>query len=338
MSTPAATRVARPLARRSSAPVWWRALLGVAMLAGAGVLALQRWSTEDIPGWLLPALLFLLSLGLTWSPLDGAFGQDARRLNVQGLFRRDDWLRLFVGFGLGITALGWFATWDYTESIAVRSIVTSVVVVLGVALMLAPWWLRLIRQVSIERMERIREHERAEIAAHLHDSVLQTLTLIRARADEPETVSRLARAQERDLRSYLYADRADPSDSVATALADAIAEVEDVHSVAIDTVTVGDAPLSANLAAAVAASKEAATNAARHGIGPISVYAEVTADAFEVFVRDGGPGFDADAIPEDRMGIRQSIMGRVQRHHGRAVVQSNEGGKTEVTITVPKES
>lgn len=311
--------------------------MGLALLVAAGVLAVQRWSTDDLPGWLMPLLLFLVSLGLVWSPLDGAFGQDARRLDVQGLFRRDDWLRLLVGFTLGLTALGWFASWDYTESVLVRSIVTSLVVVLGVALMLAPWWLRLIRQVSIERTERVREHERAEIAAHLHDSVLQTLTLIRARANDPDAVSRLARAQERDLRAYLYADRPDPSDSVATALKDAVAEVEDSHSVVIDAVTVGDTPLTANLSAAVAATREATANAARHGIGPISVYAEVTDADVEIFVRDAGPGFDVDAIPADRLGIRQSIVGRVERHGGQASVASTPGGRTEVSISVPKE-
>ncbi|WP_152649145.1 sensor histidine kinase [Demequina flava] len=337
MTTPQATRVARPLERRSNAPAVWRALIGIALLVGAGVLALQRWGTDDLPGWLMPLLLFLASLGLTWSPLDGAFGQDARRLDVQGLFRRDDWLRLLVGFTLGIVALGWFATWEYTESVALRSVVASVVIVLGIALMLAPWWLRLIRQVSIERTERIREHERAEIAAHLHDSVLQTLTLIRARAEDPDAVSRLARAQERDLRAYLYADRPDPSDSVATALKDAIADVEDSQSVVIEAITVGDAPLTENLRAAVAATREATANAARHGIGPISVYAEVTATEVEIYVRDGGPGFDPATIPEDRLGIRQSIIGRIERHHGHAAVQSAPGSRTEVSITVPKE-
>ncbi len=317
--------------------MWWRALLGLALLGGATLLAFQRWGTEDIPGWLLPTLLFLVSLGLTWSPLDGAFGQDARRLDVSGLFRRDDWLRLLVGFALGITALGWFAMWDFTDSLALRSVVTSLVVVVGVALMLAPWWLRLLRQVSIERTERVREHERAEIAAHLHDSVLQTLTLIRARANEPDTVARLARSQERDLRAYLYANRPDPADSVATAIADVVADVEDAYGVVFDTVTVGDAPLTDNLRAAVAAAREAAANAARHAVGPYSLYAELTADQCEVFVRDGGPGFDPEDIGHDRWGIRQSIVGRVQRHHGQAVVQSAPGSRTEVSICVPRE-
>ncbi|WP_143340433.1 sensor histidine kinase [Demequina sp. NBRC 110057] len=336
MTTAPTPRVARPLQRRRGAPVWWRALGGVAMLAIAGVLAFDRWGGEDLPGWLIPLILFLVSLALTWSPLDGAFGQDPWRLDVSGLFRRDDWWRLLIGLALGITALWWFALWDYTDSMAVRSVVTTLVILLGLGLMLAPWWMRAIRQVSIERQARIREHERAEIAAHLHDSVLQTLTLIRARATDPDAVARLARAQERDLRAYLYGERRDPDASVATAVAEAIGEVEDAHSVVVDTVTVGDAPLTEDLRAAVAATREAAKNAARHGIGPISVYAELTADAFEVFVRDAGPGFDPRAIPDDRLGIRQSIIGRVERHGGHAEIHSSPGGRTEVALSIPR--
>ncbi|WP_084127822.1 sensor histidine kinase [Demequina sp. NBRC 110055] len=336
MTTAPAPRVARPLQRRRNAPAIWRGLGGLALLVIAGVLAFDRWGGEDLPGWLIPLVLFLLSLGLTWSPLDGAFGQDAWRLDVSGLFRRDDLWRLVVGVTLGITALWWFALWDYTDRMWVRSIVTTVVVILGLGLMLAPWWLRAIRQVSIERQARIREHERAEIAAHLHDSVLQTLTLIRSRATDPDAVARLARAQERDLRAYLYGERRDPDASVATAIAEAIGEVEDAHSVVIDTVSVGDAPLTPDLRAAVAATREAAKNAARHATGPISVYAELTAKAFEVFVRDAGPGFDPGAIPDDRLGIRQSIMGRVERHGGHAEIHSSPGARTEVAIVVPR--
>lgn len=334
--TTAPARATHPLQRRRNAPAIWRALGGVALLIIAAVLAVDRWGGEDLPGWLIPLVLFLISLGLTWSPLDGAFGQDAWRLDVSGLFRRDDWLRLFVGLAIGITSLWWFALWDYTDNMVVRAIVTTAVVLVGLGLMLAPWWLRAIRQVSIERQARIREHERAEIAAHLHDSVLQTLTLIRSRASDPDAVARLARAQERDLRSYLYGERRDPDASVATAIAEAIGEVEDAHSVVVDTVTVGDAPLTPDLRAAVAATREAAKNAARHGIGPISVYAELTAGEFEVFIRDGGPGFDPAAIPDDRLGIRQSIIGRVERHGGHAEIHSSPGGRTEVALSIPR--
>lgn len=317
-------------------PTVWLVLAGVGVLAVAGVLAFDRWGTEDMPPWIIPAVVFVAGLALVWSPLDGAFGQDARRLNVAGIFRRDAWLRLGIGLVLGIAALWWFATWKYTDQVVTRAIVTPLVVAVGLALLIAPWWMRLIRQVSIERDERIREHERLEIAAHLHDSVLQTLTLIRARAHDPEAVARLARAQERDLRSYLYQHRPDVDESVEAAMMQAVAEAEDAHAVAIEVVCVGDAPVDDELLAAVQAAREAVANAARHGHEPITVYAELTPTEYEVFVRDGGPGFDVDAVPEDRLGIRQSIVGRVVRHGGSAEVRSDVGGRTEVTIVMPR--
>lgn len=314
----------------------WLVLAGLAVLGVAAVLAFNRWGTEDIPEWIIPLVVYWSGVGLVWSPLDGAFGQDARRIDLAGIFRNDAWLRLLVGLVLGIGALWWFAAWDFTENAVARAIVTPIVVALGGALLAAPWWLRLIRQVSIERDERIREHERAEIAAHLHDSVLQTLTLIRARATDPEAVSRLARAQERDLRSYLYQERVSVEESVEAAISAAVAEAEDANAVAIEVVCVGDGPVDDTLGAAVLAAREAVINAARHGREPISVYAELTATRYEVFVRDSGPGFDPDNVPDDRLGIRQSIVGRVVRHGGSAEVRSAPGDRTEVTIVMPR--
>lgn len=336
MTSPQTTPVATPLARRRGVPAVWLALGGVAVLTVAGVIAYERWGDEPLPQWLIPIVIYVAGLGLVWSPLDGAFGQDARRLNVAGIFRRDAWLRLVVGLLLGVAALWWFAMWKYTDSMVTRAIVTPLVVAAGAALLIAPWWMRLIRQVSIERDERIREHERLEIAAHLHDSVLQTLTLIRARAHDPEAVARLARAQERDLRSYLYQHRPNVDESVEAAIRHAVAEAEDANAVTIEVVCVGDAPVDDTLLAAVQAAREAVANAARHGMEPITVYAELTSDLYEVFVRDGGPGFKVEAVPDDRLGIRQSIVGRVARHGGSAEVRSAPGERTEVTIMMPR--
>src|SRR5690554_4094833 len=328
--------VVAPLTRRRGTPTVWLVLAGTAVLVVAGALAFDRWGTEDMPPWIIPAVVFIAGLALVWSPLDGAFGQDARRLNVAGIFKRDAWVRLGVGLVFGIAALWWFAAWKYTDDAMTRVIVTPLVVAVGAAMLIAPWWLRLIRQVSIERDQRIREHERLEIAAHLHDSVLQTLTLIRARAHDPEAVARLARAQERDLRSYLYQHRPNVDESVEAAIMLAVAEAEDANAVAIEVVCVGDAPVDDALHAAVQAAREAVANAARHGHEPITVYAELTATEYEVFVRDGGPGFDVATVPEDRLGIRQSIVGRVARHGGSAQVRSAPGGRTEVTIVMPR--
>ncbi len=230
----------------------------------------------------------------------------------------------------------WFARWEFTDQPVIRIVMVPPAIIVAFVLLLGPWLLRLVRQVRVERSERIREFERAEIAAHLHDSVLQTLTLIRKHSDDPAAVAKLARAQERDLRTYLYQDRRTEAESVATALAAAISAVEDAHAVAIDVVSVGDAPTDKPMRAAVAAAREAAANAAKHGISPISVYAEVSEDRYEVFVRDSGPGFNPKRIRADRLGIRESIMGRVERHGGSAAVTSRRGESTEVHISVPR--
>lgn len=330
-------RIARPLERTRAPSQWWRALIGIALLAIAGVLIINRSGADGLAPWSIPVIVFALGLVLVWSPLDSVTLEDARRPKLSGLFGRDAWLRLVLGLAMTIGALWWFATWQFTDDAVRRAIIVPLVVLGALALVLAPWWLRLIRQVGVERQERVREFERAEIAAHLHDSVLQTLTLIRAKANDPDAVTRLARAQERDLRSYLYQDRRSEDESVATALTLAVNSVEDEQGIVVDVVSVGDAPTDQRLWAAIKAAREATSNAARHGIGPVSVYAELTAHTYEVFVRDSGPGFDPAAVPADRLGIKQSIVGRVERQGGVASVHSVPGERTEVSISVPRE-
>src|SRR4051812_5814317 len=170
------------------------------MVATAVVLAIGNDDDKRVPPWLIPLMIYAAALVLVWSPLDAVVSADARRPDVVSLVSRDAWLRIVVGLIAAAFAVWMFAVSDFTDDSFQRTWVTVAVSVLATALLLAPWWLRLIRQVNVERESRVREFERAEIAAHLHDSVLQTLTLIRAHAAEPETVSRLARAQERDLR------------------------------------------------------------------------------------------------------------------------------------------
>ncbi|MDN4478182.1 sensor histidine kinase [Demequina lignilytica] len=336
--TASSARLAHPLERRRTAPQWWRALVGGVLLAIAIALLAHRFHWAQLSWWLLPLLVFIIGVVLVWSPLENAVQLDARRPDVVALFSREVWLRMLAGLALAIGALWWFAQADPDWNPVVRALAIPLVIVVGLGLLLAPWWLRLIRQVRIERERRVREFERAEIAAHLHDSVLQTLTLIRAKADDPAAVARLARAQERDLRTYLYQERQSAAASVAVALAEAIAEVEDRQGVEIELVTVGDTQTTGALHAAVRAVAEAATNAARHAVPPYSVYAEVTERAFEAFVRDGGPGFDPEAIPEGRLGIRESIVGRVARFGGTATVASVPGGRTEVAIVIHPEA
>jgi signal transduction histidine kinase len=171
------------------------------------------------------------------------------------------------------------------------------------------------------------------VAAHLHDSVLQTLALVQRRADDPREVAALARRQERELRAWLNESR--PTGTFATALDAAASEVEGDHHVPIEVVTVGDAPLDDRTAALVAAVREALVNASKFaGPEPIAVYAEVEDGRFEVFVRDRGPGFDPEAVPADRRGVRDSIVGRMERHGGTATVHSRPGQGTEVELVL----
>ena len=199
-----------------------------------------------------------------------------------------------------------------------RDVILPVAVVLiAVTIILAPWWIRLVRGLTAERAARIRSQERAEVAAHLHDSVLQTLALVQKRADDPREVAALARRQERELRAWLNNTRPAGTATLAGALEAAAAEVENDHHVPIEVVTVGDGPLDERAGALVAATREALVNASKFaGPEPIALYAEVEDGRAEVFVRDRGPGFDPEAAPADRRGVRDSIIARMERHGG----------------------
>jgi len=211
----------------------------------------------------------------------------------------------------------------------------SLLGVAGLGLIVWPWVYRLTSDLSEERRARIRSQERADVAAHLHDSVLQTLALIQKQAHDPRMVSTLARAQERDLRAWLYDDPARTPDTLAAALRVAAADVEDRHGVAVEVVTVGDRPLDAEVEALALACREAMQNAARHsGADKVDVFAEVTADGVEVYVRDRGRGFDPEAVPLDRLGVRGSIVDRMRRHGGAAEIRSGPGEGTEVRLSL----
>ncbi len=204
------------------------------------------------------------------------------------------------------------------------------------ALLILPLFARLVRSLASERSARIREQERAELAAHLHDSVLQTLALIQKRAEDPREVASLARHQERDLRRWLFERPGEVGgDSVRAALQRAVGEVEELQRVPIEAVIVGDQPLDARLDALVPAAREALTNAAKFaGTDRIDLYAEIDERRVEVFVRDRGCGFDLDQMPDDRRGVRDSIVGRVERHGGRVAIRTAPGEGTEVQLTM----
>ena len=207
----------------------------------------------------------------------------------------------------------------------------------GLALLAGPWLWRLANDLIEERSSRIRSQARAEMAAHLHDSVLQTLALIQ-RAKEPREMASLARTQERDLRAWLYG-RAPSVHGVRLRDAiDALAgRLERQHQLKIEAVVVGDAELDDDLRALVSACNEAVLNAAKHaGVSDVSVYVEVEDDQVTAFVRDAGSGFDPAAVPADRRGIAESIVLRMERHGGTAEIRSRPEAGTEVVLHLPR--
>jgi len=218
----------------------------------------------------------------------------------------------------------------------------AMVGIAGIVLILGPWWLRIARDLVVERQARARAEERADIAARVHDSVLQTLALIQRRAENPQQVIQLARAQERELRSWLFDGRAPGSldGQVATFAAGVRLIQQDVeaqHGVAVEAVTVGDCELDDNLSALLAAAREATVNAVKwSGASVVSVFAEVEPAEVSLFVRDRGRGFDPAAVPDDRKGLAESVRARMARRGGSATIRSVQGEGTEVSLTMPR--
>ncbi|MBE3073631.1 MAG: ATP-binding protein, partial [Actinobacteria bacterium] len=269
---------------------------------------------------------------LAWSQLDEA--ERSKWLVRGGADRRAGLVRLGIGITLatiGVVVLatqgrGLVGLWDVG--------IAAVAVLAGAGLIAAPWGVRLWVDLRAEQAQRIRETERADIAGHLHDSVLQTLALIQRKAGDPAEVVRLARAQERELRGWLYAGPLGSQASLASAVTEVAHEVEDLHGIPIELVVTGDRPLDAGGAALVRALREALLNAVRHGAAPVSAYVEVGSGSVDAFVRDHGPGFDLAAVPQDRFGVRESILGRMSRHGGSAALRRLEHG-TEVSLSLP---
>jgi signal transduction histidine kinase/phage shock protein PspC (stress-responsive transcriptional regulator) len=247
-----------------------------------------------------------------------------------------------IGVGVTLVVAAAIVFLQFTGALAAATDVALAALVVAIALVVifAPWFVRLLTSLSAERAERIRSQERAEVAAHLHDSVLQTLALVQKRAGDPREVAALARRQERELRSWLSgaSPQAAGERRLAAALQAAAEEIEQAHGVAVDVVAVGDAPLDRDGEALVAAAREAMLNAAKFAgdSAPVAVYAEAGEERLEVFVRDRGPGFDPAQVPADRRGVRESIVGRMERHGGRAAIHASPGGGTEVELVMER--
>ncbi|MGB0099390.1 MAG: PspC domain-containing protein [Nocardioides sp.] len=319
--------------------------VALAALGFGAVLLLEAVLGRGAVFW--PVLIAVVGVGLLWRQADEA--QRERWLDTTGridpvrvVFGRGGWASYArVGAGLGLLVLA-IVIWSVNAgslAMARDVVAASLLAIVGLGIVVGPWIYRLASDLSDERAERVRTQERADVAAHLHDSVLQTLALIQNNADDAPTVARLARAQERDLRAWLYAGESTDERSVASALRGLAARVEDEYAVSVDVVAVGDADLDEPLAPVVRAAGEAVTNAAKHaGTGQVDVYAEVTDVAVDVFVRDRGIGFDPAAVPGDRHGVRHSIVDRMERHGGSAEIRSAPGEGTEVRLHLDRQS
>ncbi|MBD7995130.1 PspC domain-containing protein [Arthrobacter sp. Sa2CUA1] len=307
-------------------------LIGLMLLLAAAAVVAQRLGAEINLGLLLPFAAIAAGAVLAWSQLDAT--RRAGLVAGAGADRKSGLTRLIIGLLLVIAGFLLIVSGSITWDVLMAAVLAALAVLAGVALVLAPWGVKYWRAFQAERAGRIRQTERAEIAAHLHDSVLQTLALIQNRAGSESEVIKLARAQERELRQWLYADPEKGTGTLADALKGVAAEVEDSFGHPVDFVAVGTAELTVQSSALVQAARAALFNAAQHAGGQISLYLECRPDAAEVFVRDRGSGFDQDAVPEDRLGLRESIVGRMQRHGGTAGVKSSSAG-TEIHLALP---
>ncbi len=293
-------------------------------LAAAAAILIRRNASQDERVWI---------------------NQDLAPMFTTGTGRRPRWtlsLRILAGVLLGVGGL-LVLILGHPTSAALRPVAGAVLVIAAIVVVFGPWWLGLVRDLMAERQARALAEERTQIAAHVHDSVLQTLALIQRSADDPKHVVRLARAQERELRSWLFEGR--PPGTVggeAATLAEGIGalqrQVEADHGVTVQIVVVGDCDLTDGLRALLEAAREATVNSAKwSGATQVSLYAEVEPDAVTCFVRDRGRGFDPEDVPEDRQGIAQSIRARMARFGGTAEVRSSPGEGTEVELTTPRD-
>jgi signal transduction histidine kinase len=326
---PVADADAAPVAPGAAEEPSRRQALGLTLF-GVGALVLvtnmATWGNSDL---VLPLLLVCVGLAVIWRQLD-----TDRPLARPGV----PWA-LAGGIALGVAGVVLLLATTGQLANARNGFAATLVILVGVALATAPVWRRLLVSREVERTARVRSEERAAVAAHLHDSVLQTLALIQRHAEDPKAVARLARSQERELRTWLYEPATAAGGTWAALVSGMVAEVESDHALTVESVVVGDAPVDDALAALGAATREALVNAAKHsGATSADLYAELTPERVAVFVRDRGAGFDPASVPADRRGLRDSVTGRLARLGGTATVRSAPGDGTEVELLLPREA
>jgi signal transduction histidine kinase/phage shock protein PspC (stress-responsive transcriptional regulator) len=338
-----AARRERTRGRRGS----WRIAMGVGLLTISVLLVFRQlgvwWSDALVWPLALAAFGVALLWGLTRQVPEPGAEEEAEAPEAVSPFAGEPGERAGkvsrAMFGVAfVVAAALLVLWKAGAlSKGGDAALAALVVTISLVLISAPFWWSMARRLGAEKMARVRSQERAEVAAHLHDSVLQTLALMQKTAGDPDEVAKLARRQERELRSWLAGgEPARPSERLADALRAAAEEVEEAHGAPVDAIVVGDAPLDERMEALVAAAREALTNAAKFAsdAGPVHLYAEIENGSARVFIDDRGPGFDPNAIPSDRRGVRESIIGRMKRYGGRAEIRSGPGEGTEVELAV----
>lgn len=318
--------------RRIRLPSLGRAV-GIGLVI-AGILALLwilgLWFQGNL-AW--PVVLGAIGFAVLWARGDGSGG----RWNLETIGAPLSPARFAIGAFLIVAGMGVFLAASTSLDAVGNVLLAMIVALVGAALLAGPWVWSMGRQLVEERSSRVRSEERAEMAAHLHDSVLQTLALIQRSQSERE-MSSLARTQERELRAWLYG-RA--PELAGVRLRDAIdsmaGRIERQHQVSVEAVVVGDAEMDERLRSLVNACAEAVANAAVHsGSTAISLYVEVEDDEVTAFIRDHGAGFDPATVPSDRRGIADSIVGRMERHGGTATITSRPGTGTEIVLKLPR--
>jgi signal transduction histidine kinase len=320
----------------------WGMLLALTAL-GAGLLWIVQSSGLGISSQLFwPVAFACAGAALVWRQADSAQQRRWRaeaggKVWLAPFIARGGWpalVRVIVGLGLVGAAFGIIIAQQGQVGQLPEVLAMTTLALAGLGIVLAPWLYRSRTALNQARADKVRADARADMAAHLHDSVLQTLALIQRQADDPKAVQQLARRQERELRTWLYGEEPQ-TETLKAALTGVAAEVEDERGIPIEVVLVGDCETSDSIQALVRAAREAMVNAAKHsGADKIDVYAEVDEERVEVFVRDRGRGFDLDGVADDRMGVKGSIVNRMARHGGTATVRSRPGEGTEVRLEI----
>jgi len=304
-----------------------RQVIGLGLLGVGALVFVTPFASWGGGNVVLPLLLAGAGLAVIWRQFD------ADTTLARGATR---W-GLVAGLVLGISGVVLLLATTGQLVNARNGFAATLVILVGVALATAPLWRRLLDQRAEERSARVRSEERAAVAAHLHDSVLQTLALIQRHAESPQLVGRLARSQERELRTWLYEPTVATGGTWAGLVARLVEEVEADHAVTVEPVVVGDLPVDDVVATLGQATREAVVNAAKHSGAPtVSLYSEVTPNSVVVFVRDRGTGFDPAAVAPDRRGLRDSVVARLTRTGGTATVRSAPGEGTEVELCLPR--